>query len=152
MFKYPFGFYAALLFLLLGLVLVSPSHGQEIVISETIWNGIKIEFAQLKTHSESLRVSLDSSASTISELKISSANLWLELNETKNELAASNSKLRIAETQAALLGDQLKGSELSLNKAMNTIRRDKIKAYAIGGAVGIVVGAVATGIIISLAN
>jgi len=137
---YRSGFFAFFALLLLALLLASPSHGQEITISETTWNGIKISYAQLKTAHQSLSASLENSQSQIINLERNLAAQWLDLNRAKSTQASLSSQLQTAQTQAALLETQLAASEIGLNAAMQSLQREKIKAYVWGGAVGLAVG------------
>jgi hypothetical protein len=122
MLRFRYGFLSLCLPVLL-LALLSPSiYAQEIVISETIWNDIQIQYAQLEQQSKLLQSSL---------------------TELEAELLTS-------QTQAALLAKQSENWESLYKQVMITTRQDKVKAYAIGGAIGVVLGAIATAIIASL--
>lgn len=148
----PGGFLYSLLLVFLVLVFTPQLSSQEIIISETMWNGFKLEYAQLVKHNESLSASLDNSALIISELKESSGEQLIKLNWTLNELATLNAKLKKAETQADSLGSLLEESENSLTKLTGSMKKEKIKMVLIGGGVGLIVGAVVTGLIIGLNN
>lgn len=143
MYRSPYGFFAFFLLVCLLLVVSSPGHGQEITISEEMWQDFKMEYGRLKSHNEYLLVSLDSSASIVTDLRVNSATLWLQLNTAKNESAILSQNLKSAETQAEQLGNQLTLSENGLSELKNSIRRQKTKAYFIGGAVGLGVGIIA---------
>lgn len=150
--KLPSGF-LFFFFLLLLVLFSSPGMwGGEIVISETMWNGFKLEYAQLVIHNESLSDSLDNSASIISELKTSSEERLIELNWTLSELTISNAKLKTAETQAVYLGSLLEESESSLAKLTASIKKDRARNILIGGGIGLILGAIVTGLIIGLVN
>ena len=147
-YRFPSGFFVFLVLLFCALVVSLPVHGEEIVISETIWNGIKLEYSLLKKYNETLRGSLNNSAEIILSLEQNSAELSQSLTDTNNLLQTSEKNRIEAERQVQELGSQLEGLELSLKKATGTIRKEKVKVGLISGAVGLVLGAVIIGIII----
>ena len=141
--KYPYGFWFFVSLLFLALLPSLPSWGQEIVISETMWNGFKLEYAQLVKANESLADSLQAQSSTVLDLRKSLANQWLDLNRASSTAQSLRNKLETAQTQAVILGNQLAESENGLDELRKSIRAEKVKAYLIGGGVGVVVGVIA---------
>ena len=145
--KFPHGFFAVFLLLCLLAFVALPSHGTEVIISETEWNGLKLHYAQLKTAHQSLSASLENSQSKVTELNRNLAEQWLLLNTAKNSAASLASQLETAQTQAELLDKQLTESAQSLNQLKADAKRSKIKAYLIGGAVGLGIG-ILTGVLL----
>jgi septal ring factor EnvC (AmiA/AmiB activator) len=120
----------------LFLLSVSASHGSEIVISETMWNGLKLEYATLKDSHRLLSESLTEAEEKSRSLNANLASLWLQLNDSKMTVLSLEARLKTAQTQAALLQDQLIESENGLSQLNAQIRKEKIKSYLIGGGIG----------------
>lgn len=150
--KFPSGFFAFFLLLCLGLVCSAGLPGQEVVILETTWQGIKTEYALLQTEQDGWLGRQVIMQEKIEGLSLSNVNLLMKLNG--QVLISGNWKISFEEMQnrAGGLETALIASEVSLKKVKRTMRREKIEAGLIGGAVGLVVGLVITGIIVSISN
>lgn len=146
----PYGPFLLFVCLLLAVAFSLPSYGAEITIPENEWQNFKEEFALLRSHNVSLQASLDNSQLIVTGLESNLATLWLDLNQAKSESVALSWKLKEAEKRAAQLGSLLTESENGLTALRRSIRREKGKAYLIGGAVGLAVG-ITAGVVLGLA-
>ena len=147
--KLPHGFIAVFIFLCFFLVVVSSSHGTEVIVSETEWNGLKLDYAQLLTLNSQLGKNLLEQESLNSNLSEQLNLLNLKLESLKASSNNTLSALERAEKFNADLQSSLQTSENALSELKQANRKDKIKSYAIGGGIGVVIGIVA-GIMIGL--
>jgi septal ring factor EnvC (AmiA/AmiB activator) len=147
--KFPSGFLAAFVLLCLALVAASPSSGQEMVISESQFQGLQIAYTRLVTLSNQLALNLqtleDQNLKLSEDLRLSKD----DLNASQTSLTNSQRALARAERSNEDLRAQLETSEESLTRLQGQIRRGKVKAYTIGGVVGLVVGGIVTAFILN---